>query len=323
MEAELQRVKAKPRLAGDKLRTSPHLVCLEKIDGGLRFVHFGNLYLYETPDSDLSLRILRLAKSGESIGGLLETLRPEKPERVKAEIDRLLARAYIYREPTTQIPSEVAPPALRCLVESLHDLKIVAARLAESRVGMIDFGDFSSGLQVQLEKFGIQKWVSAPRGILTSGFIEQQDFFLVLGEPRHRFEFSRVNQELYRLQKPWMLVTFDLYGGVVGPTFGIAGGPCYDCIVDHSKRHYDRRYQGSDYVNLIEGDGHSQAVEFPMADNVMSFAATETAKVLSQVLRPMTYEGFFTFDLFNYRMNYAIAAPSPTCPVCSGFVRDK
>ena len=143
----------------------------------------------------------------------------------------------------------------------------------------------------------------------------------MIGEPRHRLSFSKLNQKFFELRKRWLLVTLDMFGGVLGPTFGLDGGPCYDCLVDCSIRQFDRAFEKTEFKDFLKEEGDHELNAMPLAQIVLSYAALEAVKIRSQMITPKTFDGFYTFDMFNFRMNYSAVSPSPRCPVCSAHAR--
>ena len=303
-----------------RLRISPHLVCLEKSKEGLRFSHFGNIYFYTTEVPELTLQILRLLRSAQPLAQIEATV-GGRAALVRNEIKNLLSRRYIFRLPNT-LHSPVCSK-LKFLCTNDDELQFLSQRLRQSKVGVLDLGNYGPAMRQELLEFGAENVAVMPSRAVDLKSVEKADFFLVLGEPKLKLTFSKLNQLLYRAQKPWLLLTFDLHGGMLGPTFGVPGGPCYDCMIDHSKRHFDRRFETEEFTNLLDDDRPTDMADIFVAKNLLSFAAVESVKILSEMLRPQTFDGFYSFDFLNFRMTFNYVAPSPTCPVCSGFVRDK
>lgn len=307
-------------------QTAPHLVCLERTDSALRLCHFGNLFLYNTFNPSLTIDILRtLQNNPETVSDLKLRMSGYEGSEVEIELERLRENFYVY---STDVKGASKEPALteslRFFVRNNEELASVSQAVAQARVGVIDFCGLATNLIADLKSFGFTHVQHCQRPeILDAKFVSQQNFFFVIGETQNKLEFSRINQALVAQNKRWLLVTTDMFGGMIGPAFGLAGGPCYDCILDHSKRHYDKRYRSSDYVDLIAGASREKKQDLPLARNLLNMAVIESVKIISKMIRPMSFEGFYSFDFFNFRMDYSHVSPSPTCPVCSVYAREK
>lgn len=303
--------------------TSPNLVCLEKSKLSLSLSHYGNLIHYNSFDPELTLRILRELKTPQTVDKLNQEIRDYQQDDIVRELQRLKANSLVWLRDEGPLEEKINPSLLNYFTRDAVALKQLSLRLANTKVGLVDLCGSSTALREQLGTFGISKISEFDfSGEPNREQLEAQDYFLVVGENRNRMQFSKINQLLHPIGRQWTLVTLDLFGGILGPTFGLAGGPCYDCIIDFSKRQYDRRFCGSDYKDLINDDSAERfdLTSMPLAKSVINYAALESVKVLSQVVRPMTHEGFYVFDMFNFRMTYNHISPSPTCPVCSGWV---
>jgi bacteriocin biosynthesis cyclodehydratase domain-containing protein len=316
------RRKQKKKWDGLSYLTNPHLICLEKTETHLLFSRFGNILSYNSLDPDLTLKTLKLFKISRTLSQAFEGVGGGEQGRIQKELLRLIEMNLIYSFETEATGKRFSKsPILNHFIKDHNALPALSRVLDETRLGIVDFGDVSNDLTSALKAAGFNdiKKMRLKDGGLGSKDLTTADFFIVIGDVSHRIFYSKLNQTFRASKKRWMLVTLDAYGGIMGPTFGISGGPCYDCIVDHSKRHYEHQYQNSDFVDLIEKRGNP-VMDFSdrlMAKPIFSYVAVEVVKVLSKLAPPMTFDGFFTFDLFNFKMEYNIVYPSPVCPICS------
>jgi bacteriocin biosynthesis cyclodehydratase domain-containing protein len=300
-------------------QTAPYLICTEKGLDGLTFSHFGNISTYRAQCPDLTLAILRALKTARTLGELENSLAGFAAADIHAEIDRLNARGFLMvYESVREQEKWGRNKLLGCLAKDASTQARLSQVISESRIGVIDFGGAADHLRRTLEDAGFSRvdCLAAKTSDIDERFIHYHNFIVVVGPAELGAPYSRVNQTLLPHRKAWLLVTYDLFGGTIGPVFGARGGPCYDCVIDASRRNHGPRPQIADHIDMIDGV-HADFSEMPLAKTILPYVAIETLKILSGVCRPMTIDGFYTFDAFNFRSRYDVVHPSPACPVCS------
>ena len=318
-----------PTPANSFYLTSAHLICTEKTANHLTFVHFGNLRVYNTFQPNLTLSLLRQLKEPKKWKSLISEW--DEPaagnkSRIKAELEGLVSQGFILSFKSKNRLVRIARnPVLSHFVKHKSALSSLEELLSRTQIGVFDFVGVFGEVEQTLRSVGLER-VSRLEPELKSKdklFAKKCDYFIAVGDSSHRLFFSKINQFLLPLEKPWLLVTLDAFGGTLGPTFGNAGGPCFDCIVDQSKRYFGHGHRESQYLDLIENRGEA-TLDYSnhfMAKGIFFHVGIESVKTLSRILRPWSYDGFFTFDFLNARMDFVNAGPSPVCPVCSDLPR--
>jgi len=299
---------------------SPHLVCLEKASRGLVLSHFGNISIYNSMKPDLSLKILRSLKSSKNLPELKRSLLEFSKVEIDKELRRLLAQNYILRyKDKLNGKAQKANVTLTKLAKSEEALGILTDRVKRAKLAIIDFLNVGDELEQCLRAVGfseirtIKNW--SGRGQLSGS--DACDFFIVLGSAYNGTEFSKFNKLIISLQKPWLPVMLDDFGGSLGPTLGLAGGPCYHCLIQSANRNESLFYKKTSADLILENEEPNQYFsEMLISKSLFSYVAIESVKVISQFLRPMSVEGFYSFDLFNFRMKHTLVYPSPNCIVC-------
>ncbi len=280
---------------------------------------------YSTIDSDLTLKILHQLKEPCSLSDLAAELSGHPAQDVRKEVERLEKNWLIMRQEAAQA-AKGTEIQLDFFSRDPRVLRSLEQQFSRLTVGVIDFVGAHAELNEKLRPLGFTNLNVARLskvGELAADFIAANEFFIVLAEPHHAFLCSQINQTLVTTKKRWFLIRLDAYGGTIGPTFGLAGGPCFDCIIDFSKRQYGREFGERDYFDFIEAESlHSDRPISPLARMALGFASVEIAKLHSRLVRPRSQDGFYVCDFFNFRMQFSRLAPSPTCPVCSAHVRE-
>lgn len=309
---------------------SSHLICLQKENQSLTFSHYGNVAVFNSffPDDLLSLlQFLSKPRSGKE---LLKKFAHLKKKDLLQELQRLEDLNYVQRFQKTS-SSRTENNILKYFVKNQHAVGALTKKIRKTRLGIYDLGNVSSQVRQVFSNGGFEKTSCLdPKIILGNGksletFIKNHDFFIVIASPVHKLQMSSWNQLMLKHKKQWLLLNLDLFGGIIGPCFGFEGGPCYDCLIDHSKRHAETVFEESQYVDLIESKGRS-SLDFSnqiMAQNIFSYALIESIKILSQLSYPASIDGYYTFDMYNFRMTYNLVSPSPVCPVCSVHVKGR
>ena len=292
--------------------TAPHLICVDKGPLSLTFHHFGNVRVFNSLNPDLALTLLSLLKVPHTADQISRHCGTSAAE----ELERLVDGGFVFNfEAGAARPGPTGHPLLEYLSLNPVVREGLAKKLLATKIGIIDFCGLGSELKTLLLAAGFEKI-----DLTSVDGAGSHDFSFVLGSAQHRLSFSKINQQFWPQKKRWMLVTTDVFGGLVGPTYGSEGGPCFDCLLDQSQRQQGAQYFQGDYTDLIAQKNRppEDLSGNPLATGVLPFAVTESLKAISGLCKPMSFDGFFSFDLFNFRMNYRPIQPSATCPVCGG-----
>lgn len=300
-------------------KVSPQLICLEKSASSLTFSHFGNISIYNSLKPNLTLNLLRAIKKQKTIEELQKEFGTSHRKIIKQELDRLISINYVYSfKPKTLVTT--SPSFLKHFYKNKVAENHLAQKLADTKVTIVDFCNTGKSLKTTLKEVGFKKINIVKNLNKKSSATKQTDFFIVVGSTKQKFIFSKTNQILFFIKKPWLLVTLDTFGGIIGPTFGVAGGPCYDCIIDHNKRHGNAHFNQKEYVDLLKPESSSDFSDQFVAKSIFPYVCTESIKIISKVMRPASFDGFYIFDLINFRTLYNVVSLSPLCPVCSKYI---
>jgi bacteriocin biosynthesis cyclodehydratase domain-containing protein len=302
--------------------TAPQLLCLDMSETSLTFSHFGNVSHYNSLNPKISLNILKQLKKPKTLRRLTTRLRAFPQNSVQRELRQLIENRFVQSLDNKVLRHNVViNPIIKSVLPDAKILSRLSQQVWKTRVGVIDVVGAADVLRDHLAiagfgKINVHAWDQRTLG---SGFIKEADVFVVVGASGNRIAFSKINQLLRPHAKHWLLVMIDSMGGTIGPTFGVEGGPCYDCILDHSKRTLTETFRNSDYEDLIDsGSFASDPGNLHLGKNIFPLAAVELVKIASRVSRPRSFDGFHSLDMFNFRMRYSPVSPSPCCPVCSG-----
>jgi hypothetical protein len=185
-----------------------------------------------------------------------------------------------------------------------------ATQVLETRkIGVIDLTGSQKSVHENLKDAGFKKIAFLKKfdSKNQNRFYSEHDFYVVIGSNAHRVHFSKINRRLLKQAKNYLLLQLDAFGGVLGPTLGLQGGPCFECLLKHPtscfKDSFDRKKDLALTKKYIQ-------------KGLFHFLSVELMKITSLVARPHTFDGFYQFDLFNFRMAYHRVGPSPHCLCC-------
>ena len=291
---------------------SPNLVCAQRTDSALTLYHFGQPFIYNSDDPGLALTLLRLTTKKQRFSDLVSKTRLPASQ-IQRELDRLVEyRVLIAEKSGISKTNTVISRYLSYLDQNNEARQAIANRISRLKIGIYDFAGLSRPLLKNLNKIGFysceviqENDVSAPN----------LDFYVVCGDLSRSVQISKLNRSLKTQNRRWLLFSPDRFGGTVGPVFG-AGGPCYDCLVSHRQRQLGGFDDAKKPFDLLDGEAQFSYENHPFAATLTDFAITETIKFLSGVARAKTVDGFFSFDFFNFEMDYAPVFPYPNCPTC-------
>lgn len=288
----------------------------------MTFAHFGSHSVYESANPDLVIEILRGLKKPKSQAELLKTLKVWTKQKIVGELGRLERVNYIVKlKSVSRKQTQRVNPILSKIVPNRDLLLSASERISTCAIGVIDLAGIPNESKKNFKRAGFDDLqVSRPRGgHVAASFIKERDFFIVVATANQKVLVSKLNQQFVNSGKKWLYVDIDMFGGTIGPTFGLAGGPCYECLLLNDQRVYHHGYKESDHINLIGNQGHFQAREDEfLAACLFPHVVVEAAKIVSGIVYPQTFDGYYSMDTFNLRMEYTSISPSPVCPVCAG-----
>jgi hypothetical protein len=195
--------------------------------------------------------------------------------------------------------------------------ELMHTHVEAKKIGVIDFLNIGAAFKKNLQQIGFQNirfldsisWKK--NAAACDKFFSENDFFIIVGLAAHADVFSRLNRHLLEQKKSWLKLELDEYGGVLGPVLGLKGGPCYDCVQEQ----LEDAAKKSKLSSLIQAEIVDYSKEY-IPQPLLSLAALEVLKITTHIYRPGTYDGFYLFDLLNYRTEYHTLGPSPHCPTC-------
>jgi bacteriocin biosynthesis cyclodehydratase domain-containing protein len=298
---------------------SPQLSCLSRSNLSLTLCHFGNVSLFNTLDPDLSLTLLRAVKNEpKTLEMLVKEIDGSKVPAIHAELKRLISARYIFTCEDPQLTAGTAPGVNLFGREQAARAKLTRI-LADTKVEIWDLIKAGEDLGTHLTKLGFDhvRSVALKPGQDLSRLKPKDEFVVVLAMAEHQMQISQMNKMLRQHGKRWLLVFLDAFGGIIGPAFGSKGGPCFDCLIDSSKRSFSVVTSPFAPPDLLLSDALPTTEDKPLGRNVLPFVGPELIKILSNLAPASSTDGFFSLDLFNLRTQFTAVQPSPTCPTCA------
>lgn len=174
------------------------------------------------------------------------------------------------------------------------------------KIGVIDLIGAKKLVLGSFRSSGLRR-ISFCSKAISKKFLKENDFFIIVGGDNHYSQISKLNRLLLRQGKEYILVQLDSVGGALGPTLGLEGGPCFQCLLSHEKKRVSELF--SKKMNKISSEDM-----IPQA--LFHLMSVEVLKILTLGGRPQTFDGFFEFDLFNFKMAFRRIGPYPGCVSC-------
>lgn len=133
---------------------------------------------------------------------------------------------------------------------------------------------------------------------------------------------QRAQQDFFDIEQPWLVVLLDSFGGQIGPYFSGIDSPCFYCMLKRKESFVE----GDSSYRLVRKSFFEKLPEYAEAgpsfplieESVMSFAATEVYKLVTDLPSHRIHRGGFLVDGLNIKIKFNELFPIPFCPVCSG-----
>ncbi|MCB0361721.1 MAG: TOMM precursor leader peptide-binding protein [Bdellovibrionales bacterium] len=148
------------------------------------------------------------------------------------------------------------------------------------------------------------------------------NFLVALGSWKTSYALKELNRIFFDIEQPWLVVLLDSFGGQIGPYFSGIDSPCFYCMLTRKESFVE----GDSSYRLVRKSFFEKLPEYAEAgpsfplieESVMSFAATEVYKLVTDLPSHRIHRGGFLVDGLNIKIKFNELFPIPFCPVCSG-----
>ncbi|WP_128893737.1 hypothetical protein [Longirhabdus pacifica] len=299
-----------------RLKSNVHIIDIQP--GFALFYHFGNRYLIKGQfESNEFKEVLNFLCSPRTVNEIQDKFKMEISDLIKnLQHHKLIELIDESEEKFQNIEYNDAVQLLHHFFETQSDIGSRYTTLNTTNIGCICFFPIEEELVQSLSNIGIDYITPIHMEQLSEIDFTNYHSFIVIGTWFDARSFQKINDIFYKNKVKWLLSVVDSFGAIVGPYFGVDGGPCFQCLLSrkYSNLHYNDHYKTiEDYFSENPKDDYLLMFK----QRLSSIITMEVLKMMTNMIDTRLIKGLIEFDFLNHRTEYHQLLASPFCQVCS------